>query len=185
MDTVYRGVHRIYFWQILMMFDNLFRNNLYRAGSIETGTWKVSLPDLSTWRSFNDGNRHAQVYFEASLGLARISLKHSELRSSMDLRSGEEGMLDESAQAEVMNLVLEIGTVLSEWNIVCINTLIHRYFDCAVLIIDAFIGTITYTIILHDSCKPICKAHLRCNVNDNLIPPHSTSKHYLAPRAWP
>ncbi|BCS29601.1 uncharacterized protein APUU_71171S [Aspergillus puulaauensis] len=117
MDTVYRGVHRIYFWQILMMFDNLFRNNLYRAGSIEMGTWKVSLPDLSTWRSFNDGDRHAQVYFEVSLRLARISLKHSELRSSMDLRSGEDGMLDASAQAEVMNLVLEISAVISDWNV--------------------------------------------------------------------
>lgn len=168
------------------MYDNLFRNNLYRAGSIETGTWKVSLPDLSTWRSFNDGDRHAQVYFEVSLRLARISLKHSELQSNMDSQRGEGGLLDASAQAEVMDLVFEIGTVLSEWNIVSIITLIHPlYFDCEVLIIDPFIGTVTYASILHDSCKPICKAHLRGNINDNLVPPHSTSNRYLAPRPWP
>lgn len=114
MDAVYRGVHRLYFWQILMMYDNLFRNNLYRQGSIETGTWKVSLPDPSTWRIFDDGGGDTQVYFEVSLRLARISLRHSELQSSI----GEDGMLDASGQAEVMELVLEIGNILSQWNIV-------------------------------------------------------------------
>ena len=117
MDAVYRGVHRFYFWQILMMYDNLFRNNLYRQGSIETGTWKVSLPDPSTWRIFDDGGGDTQVYFEVSLRLARISLRHSELQRNI----GEDRMLDATGQAGVMDLVLEIGNILSKWNIVRIH----------------------------------------------------------------
>jgi hypothetical protein len=123
MDTVYRGVHRIYFWQILMMYDGLFRHNLYRRGNIEIGTWKVSIPDLSTWRTFSDGDRDTQVYFEVSLRLARISLRYSEMQGNMDLRLGSDGMLDVSGRAEVMDLVLEVGAVLSEWNIVRIALL--------------------------------------------------------------
>lgn len=100
------------------MYDSLFRNNLYRRGNIEIGTWKVSLPDLSTWRTFSDGDRDTQVYFEVSLRLARISLRYSELQNNVDLRLGGDGVLDAPGRAEVMDLVLEIGAVFSKWNIV-------------------------------------------------------------------
>ncbi|KAL2813419.1 hypothetical protein BJX63DRAFT_394358 [Aspergillus granulosus] len=119
MSTVYRDVHRIYFWQILITDDHLFRHHLYRPGSIDLGTWKVGLPDFSTQQSLSDINRDTRVHSEASLHLSLIELKYSELledsTSWSTIASGV--LLSKAGQDKLRHLLVEVDAVLSKWQI--------------------------------------------------------------------
>lgn len=118
MGTVYRDVHRIYFWHILIPTDYSFRYHLYRSSSIDSGSWKVKLPDFSTRQSLSNIKKDTQISFEASLRLSLIELKYSELDSSISLRTSADGFLSEPEQDKLRDLMLEVDAVLSEWQIV-------------------------------------------------------------------
>ncbi|KAF3402580.1 hypothetical protein DPV78_004758 [Talaromyces pinophilus] len=115
MGTVYRDVHRIYFWHILIANDYAFGRHLYRSSNIDLGTWKVDLPDFSTRQSLSDIKEDTQICFEASLRLSLIEVKYSELVKRHNGCS--DFMLDESQLAEIRELSVEIETVLAEWKI--------------------------------------------------------------------
>ncbi|KAL2842390.1 hypothetical protein BJY01DRAFT_216484 [Aspergillus pseudoustus] len=119
MDTVYRDVHRIFFWHILIADDHLFRHHLYRPGSIDMGTWKVAVPDLSARRHLSDIKKDTRIYFEASLRLSLIELKFSELlESSRSWPTSSAGFsLSEAGQVAIQDLLMEVDSVLSEWQI--------------------------------------------------------------------
>lgn len=120
MGTVYRDVHRIYFWHILIPNDYAFGRHLYRSSNIDLGTWKVDLPDFSTRQSLSDIKEDTQIWFEASLRLSLIEVKYSELVKRHNVYSAF--MLDESQLAEIRELLVEIETVLAEWKIVSSST---------------------------------------------------------------
>lgn len=117
MGTVYRDVHRIYFWHILITNDFSFRHHLYRSSSIDSGTWKVDLPDFSTRQSLSDINKDTELYFEASLRLSVIELKYSELEKDITLRTSADRFVSEPEKAKIRDMLLEIDAVLREWNI--------------------------------------------------------------------
>lgn len=118
MGTIYRDVHRVYFWHILITNDYTFRHHLYRAGNINLGTWKVNLPDLSTRQSLSNIKRETEIYFEVSLHLSLIELKYSELENSRNFRESAGGLLNDAEKDNLRQLLLGIVTVLSEWQIV-------------------------------------------------------------------
>ncbi|KAL4804421.1 hypothetical protein BDV18DRAFT_162183 [Aspergillus unguis] len=103
-STIYKDVHRIYFWHILISTDYIFQHHLYRSGTI-SGPWKVGLPDLSKRQSLSDIARDTEVYFEASLRLSLIELEYSQL----------DGMSEN--EAKLVDLVWKVDAVLEEWQI--------------------------------------------------------------------
>ncbi|GKZ37348.1 hypothetical protein AbraIFM66950_008838 [Aspergillus brasiliensis] len=117
MGKIYRDIHRIYFWHILITNDYSFQNHLYRLCSINAGTWKVGLPDFSSSLSLSKINRDTEVYFEVSLRLSLIEMKYSELvHGSPSCRSAG-GFLDDAGHVKLRQILLEIATVLSEWQV--------------------------------------------------------------------
>ncbi|GKZ27642.1 hypothetical protein AbraIFM66951_001743 [Aspergillus brasiliensis] len=117
MGKIHRDIHRIYFWHILITNDYSFQNHLYRLGSIDAGTWKVGLPDFSSSLSLSNINRDTEVYFQVSLRISLIEMKYSELvHGSPSCRSAG-GFLDDAGHVKLRQLLLEIATVLSEWQV--------------------------------------------------------------------
>ncbi|KAE8327035.1 hypothetical protein BDV39DRAFT_215417 [Aspergillus sergii] len=116
-DTVYRDVHRIYFWHILIRDDYLFQYHLYRSGNIDPGTWNVYLPDSSTRKSLSNINLDTEVYFEVSLHLVLIEHKYSEFEKSRVWRTSAGGPLNEAGQVKLRDMLLEVIAVLSEWQV--------------------------------------------------------------------
>lgn len=127
MGTVYRDVHRIYFWHILITNDFSFRHHLYRSNSIESGTWKVDLPDFSTRQSLSDINKDTEIYFDASLRLSVIELKYSELENDITLRASADRLVSEPDKVKIEEMLLEIHAVLCEKNIVSTHNFIEVY----------------------------------------------------------
>lgn len=170
MGTVYRYVHRIYFWHILILNDYSFRYHLYRSGNIDSGTWKVGLPDFSTGQSPSNIQRDTEVYFEASLRLSLIELKYSDLENSSVLHTSADGVLSEAEQVKLTNLLLEIVAMLSEWQVVSSPVLL---FWCYLSL--TITGAIVDADILQSSRMALRSFDLALYVNDRLIPPNSAT----------
>lgn len=138
MGTVYRDVHRIYFWHVLLTNDSAFQHHLYRSSNIDSGTWKVDLPDFSTRQSLSDINNDTKVYFEASLRLSVIELKYSELKKGIVLRTFAGRVITEPEKARIKDMLLEIIAVFMEANIVSVYNFVRFRIEtrCSLPIID-------------------------------------------------
>lgn len=124
MDTVYRDVHRIYFWHVLITNDFSFRHHLYRSSNIESGTWKVELPDLSTRQYLSDINKDTKVYFEASLRLSVIELRYPELEKEINSSASAARLVSETDRLKIRDMLFDIYTVLTEANIVSAHNVV-------------------------------------------------------------
>jgi hypothetical protein len=179
MGTVYRDVHRIYFWHILITTDLSFRHHLYRTSNIGSGTWKVDLPDSSTRQSLSNIDRDTELFFEATLRLSLIELEFSELENNGVLRESANGLIGEPDQAKIRDLLLEIDTVLSEWQIVSDNIfLLCVHASCSFKITGAIDGA----DIFRNHCMAIRSFDLARNINDNQVSPISASQRRVATR---
>lgn len=175
MDTVYRDVHRIYFWHILITNDYSFGRHLHRSSNIDLGTWNVDLPDFSTRQSLSDINEDTQVYFEASLRLSLIEVKYSELVKRSNVRTAF--FFDESELAEVRELLVEIEAVLAEWKIVSSNILLLFIWRHHSLTIT---GAIDDAGIFQNQYMALCAFDMARNFNGDLVRKRSWVERFVA-----